>query len=72
MKVFIWKWVEECSENYHSDGGVVVFAKDERRAREIANNIKGCNIKDGEKVDVVKSIEECEEQVFIFPDAGCC
>ena len=26
MRVFVWHRVDKCSDNYHSDGGVVVFA----------------------------------------------
>ena len=37
MKVFVWADVGQCSDSYHSGGGVVVFAETEQRAREIAN-----------------------------------
>lgn len=36
MKVFVWHQIDKCSDNYHEDGGVVVFAESEARAREIA------------------------------------
>ena len=71
MKVFVWEYVKKCSKAYHSDGGVVVFAEDEARARILANSQDGCSIKSNEKPNEVR---ECEggEAVYIMPDAGCC
>jgi hypothetical protein len=70
MKVFIW-YVDKCSDNYHSDGGVIVFANTEERAREIANDKDGCEIRDDEMPEDVREASG-EERVFIFPNAGCC
>ena len=72
MKVFIWESVEKCSDRYHSEGGVVVFAATEYRARELANSQKGCCIQEDENPDYVRPVEEGDERVFIMPDAGCC
>jgi hypothetical protein len=59
MKIFIWQRVKKCSAFYHPEGGVVVIAGCEQRAREISKNLDEYG--DG-----------CEEKVFTFPDAGCC
>ena len=72
MKVFIWNNVNQCSNNWHSDGGVVVFADTEERAREIANLEDGCNIAPNEQSDDVREVVGGEERVYIFPNAGCC
>lgn len=72
MKVFVWQRVEKCSSNYHEEGGVVVFAENEERAREIANAQEGCFIQPKEKPDDVRDVTNGEEKVFIMPDAGCC
>lgn len=72
MKVFVWHGVENCSDNYHSDGGVVVFAENEERARELANSESGCSIKDEEMPDEVREVFGGGERVFIMPNAGCC
>ena len=72
VKVFIWERVDKCSDNYHPEGGVVVFARSEYRARSLANDIPGCNISDDEKPDHVRETSGGDEAVFIFPDAGCC
>lgn len=74
MKVFVWENVEQVSNNWHSDGGVVVFANDESRAREIANSTPGCNIKDNEVPSDIRDLRgsKNKEAVYIFPNAGCC
>jgi len=72
IKVFIWKLVEECTDRYHSDGGVVVFAATEERAREIANAVPNCNIDVNEMPDEVRDVSGGDEAVFIFPNSGCC
>ena len=72
MKVFVWQCVSQCSCNYHSGGGVVVFAKDEARARELANEDGHCDIRKKEMPDDVRDVVDGEEAVYIMPDAGCC
>lgn len=72
MKVFIWERVEQCADNYHPEGGVVVIAETEERARELANMQHGCNIEKNEAVSYVVGTYSKKEKVFIFPDAGCC
>lgn len=72
MKIFIWQRVNQCSYNFHSEGGVVVFSENEEKAREIANNTKGCKIEKDELPDKICDVTSNEECIFIFPDAGCC
>jgi hypothetical protein len=72
MKVFIWHRIDQCSDNYHTEGGVVVFAADEARARELANAREGCEIKPKEVPSEVRECDGDDERVFIMPDAGCC
>lgn len=72
MKVFVWHEVTQCSNNYHSEGGVVVFAETEQRARELANAEPGCDIQPDEHPDEVRDVAGGVERVFIMPDAGCC
>ncbi len=72
-KIFIWENVDEVSEQWHCDGGVVVVAESEDRARKIANEKDGCNIRPDEKFTAVYQLSaDVEEAVYIFPDAGCC
>lgn len=72
MNVFIWQQVEQCSLNYHAEGGVVVFAATEERARALANAVEGCAIRADELPTEVRGVNAGDERVFIFPDAGCC
>ena len=72
MRVFVWQSVDKCSDNYHEDGGVVVFAENEARARELANQQPGCAIRADERPDEVRDIAEGAARVFIMPNAGCC
>ena len=72
MTVFVWKRVDECSERYHCEGGIVVFAENEERARTIASERPGCVIQKEEKPDDVRKVTSGKEAVYIMPDAGCC
>lgn len=73
MKVFVWQNISECTSNYHSGGGVVVFAKDIDRAIEMAAD-RGCKIDVVNEVpdDIRKVHEDTPEAIYIMPDAGCC
>lgn len=71
MKVFVWERVEHCTDNYHSEGGVVVFAETESRARELTY-LKGCKIESNELPDDIREVQGGSEAVYIMPDAGCC
>lgn len=72
MKVFIWHYIDQCSDSYHPASGVVVFAESEERAREIANERVGCSIRPDENPDEARDCGGETERVFIMPDAGCC
>lgn len=74
MKVFIWEYVEQLTNSYHSDGGLVVIADNEQDARIIAME-HGVVFKGDEKVKTYKLDNMhlgMENEVFIFPNAGCC
>ena len=68
MKVFVWKRLDHVSDKYHSEGGVVVFAKSLKRAIAIAAE-HGAIAND--KPDESRSTTG-EEAVYIMKDAGCC
>lgn len=73
MKVFVWQYINQLTDNYHSDGGLVVVAKDLERAHELARN-EGVEFSEGELTPTIEynTDDSAEEKVFIFPDAGCC
>lgn len=72
MRVFVWRCIDQCSDRYHSEGGVVVFAANEVRARELVNSQEGASIRDDEKPDEVRDVSDGQERVFVMPNAGCC
>jgi hypothetical protein len=73
MKVFVWNDIQTLTQNYHSDGGLVVFAEDLERAKALAithgvvfsDDEVPCDIRDVDSPDGV-------EAVYLFPNAGCC
>lgn len=73
MKVFIWQRIEKCSDSYHPEGGVVVFADNIERAMELAKK-EGCEFQKSETPNETRTIAKgpLGERVFIFEDAGCC
>lgn len=72
MNVYVWHQIERASDSYHTEGGVVVFADSEERARTLANDREGCHISESEKPDEVRACSNGNERVFIMPNAGCC
>lgn len=74
MKVFVWEYVDSVSNNYHSEGGLLVVAKDEDRARELIENHPHACVTDDEWRDVIiiNAEEGEQERIIAFPDAGCC
>ena len=72
MKVFLWDRIAEATDNYHSAGGLVVFADTEERARELANAERGCKLQADELPDDVREVIGGVECVYIMPNAGCC
>lgn len=71
MKVFVWNYISNLTDNYHSGGGLIVFAEDEERARELAI-AEGVKFTDTDVPDDVRIVDGGEEKVYVMPDAGCC
>lgn len=75
MKVFVWARIDHATDNYHREGGVVVFAATEAEARELAAQ-QGAHIRDTEKPDDVRTLTTLgrpkKPKVYIMPDTGCC
>jgi hypothetical protein len=86
MKVFIWQYASNVTDNYHSSGGLVIFAES------LSDALSAL----GTKLESVKADSWCDfdptacsaytkgpdvtfdvgpdapSMVLIFPDAGCC
>ena len=71
MKVFVWSYVADLTQNYHSGGGLIVFAENVERAMELAVGDHGVKFA-GELPDDVRVVEGGAEAVYVMPDAGCC
>jgi hypothetical protein len=71
MKVFVWEDISNLTDNYHSGGGLIVFAETLERAMELAI-ADGVTFDDLETPDDVRIVEGGEEKVYIMADAGCC
>jgi hypothetical protein len=72
MKVFIWSYVENLTNSYHSSGGLVVIADNLQDAKILAME-KDVKFVGDEQPDVYELKDlEYKDDVFIFPDAGCC
>lgn len=74
MKIFLFKRIDELTEYYHSEGGLVVVANDLEDAKNQIADDTNMQITDEEwaNVKVFELAEKYERQMFIFPDAGCC
>ena len=71
--MFIWH-LERCSDNYHTSGGVVVIAKDQEEAMDLAEQA-GCFFEEKEHTPYrVEKLADTDiaASVYIFPNAGCC
>lgn len=71
MKVFVWSYVASLTDNYHSGGGLVVFAETEERAFELAI-AEGVTFDKSDTPDDVRIVKGGAEAVYVMPDAGCC
>jgi hypothetical protein len=72
MKLFIWERVAGVTDSWHDEGGLTVIAPTLERARElIENECQGCTA-DKMPPDLEICCDPSDEQVFVFPDAGCC
>ena len=69
MLIHIWKRLDKVSDNYHEGGGLVIFADSFERAKELALT-REIDIKD--YPDLCYEVKKEQEEIIVFPDAGCC
>lgn len=76
MKIFIFQDVDKVSGNYHPEGGMVVIAESEEKAKKlIAEEDEWIELEDSdwENAEVYSLLDELvPPKVIVFPDAGCC
>lgn len=73
MKIFIWNRVNELTDNFHPEGGLVIVADDIERARTLVRTQALGSLEEGLKdPDYIMPVKHNEELYLVFPDAGCC
>lgn len=70
MRLFVYEYVFGLTRDYHSGGGVTIIT--DREPEEVLREV-AYELEEDPGVPVyVGDVDTDEEQVFIFPDAGCC
>ena len=74
MKMFIFEDVNQVSDNYHSEGGLAVVAKDKEHVYQLIEEYGDIEITEDEwqKAWFYELVDNADPRVFVFPDAGCC
>jgi hypothetical protein len=77
MKLFIWRHVENLTNNYHEAGGCVVIGKDLEDARMFLIRTEewlheNCQVLTDDPDEVYTLEDNVLQASYIFPDAGCC
>lgn len=75
MKVFIFQYVGKVSGNYHPEGGLVIIAKDINRVKEMIAEQDVIELTEDDYNDVIElplENKNTTEEIYTFPDAGCC
>lgn len=74
MRLFVWKYVGQCTDNYHNGGGVLVIASDLDAARDLIRTRRDIPVECEAYSEAPDEDRECEapETVIVFQDAGCC
>lgn len=75
MRMFVWSDLAKMSDNYHKGGGVVAIAESAERARALVleqKSVPGDSDVMTVNPDFSVACDSTEEQVFLFPNAGCC
>lgn len=76
MQLFLFRRIEQVSENYHPEGGLVIVANDLEGAMSLIRedeHIKPTG-EEWTKVIVYELMpgHGYQPAVYVFPDAGCC
>ena len=74
MKIFIFEDLGQVSGNYHSEGGLVIIAKDIEEAINLIESDNSISISDKEwsQVEVFDLAGDVEPRFWVMPNAGCC
>ena len=75
MKAFVFS--ATFHQNYHSDGGIVVVARDESTARAYAESYRDSHegpgpVVSAEKLLATYNAPRQSQSILLFPNTGCC
>ena len=74
MNIFIFEDLQQVSNNYHKNGGLVIVAWNIENAKKLVEPDEYIKITDEEWNNVItyELKHDEEEKYYVFPDAGCC
>jgi hypothetical protein len=74
MKIFVFNRINQCSCNYHTEGGVVIVADDIDAAKELIKSDEYISItkKEWANVEAFELATVVLPKYWVMPDAGCC
>jgi hypothetical protein len=74
MFAFLWHAIPHVSTHYHPGGSLLVIAADVEDARALIREAIGahCEALTTEPTRVWPVADYSAQELFIFPDAGCC
>lgn len=67
--IFVFKYVEQVTHEYHPEGGVVIVAESREAAEHLARSVPSLHLTTADWDNV---IIDPHHQIFLFPDSGCC
>lgn len=76
MKIFVFDRIDQVSESYHPEGGLVIVAKNVDHARSLIADREHIKPTEEEWASAVEyGLDhgvDYDPVVYVFPDAGCC
>lgn len=72
MKVFVWKYLDQVSCSYHTEGGLMVVAENLEDAVRLAEQDNSVVVGEVLPDYVYDTSDTATPVVVVFPDAGCC
>lgn len=72
--MFVFTRIDQVSDNYHAEGGLMIVANNQEHAKEMIKEEKDIEItnEEWEDVKVYDLAGDYKPRIFVFPDAGCC
>ena len=74
MKLFLFRRIQQATEYYHPEGGLVIVADSLAHALELIGENEHIQPTEAEWEDAIgyEIFGNPKPNVYVFPDAGCC